>query len=87
MPQKVQTFSFIVGNIIPKRVKATKKNRHVLVGLGFRFRPKSSSDCILETLANCFTRLRGLQHGLGFTCGPKPYKIVGSDPLIRGSNP
>ena len=21
------------------------------------------------------------------TCGPKPYKIVGYDPLIRGSNP
>ena len=25
--------------------------------------------------------------GLGATCDPKPYKIVGYDPLIREANP
>ena len=42
------------------------------------------------TLKHCYT-LKGtlvaalnLELRAGCTCGPKPYKIVGSDPLIRG---
>ena len=64
-----------------------------LVG-SFVFLPSSLGGDIFQRSLKVWLRavLQGFHsgHGLGFigfTCIPKPYKIVGYDPLITGFNP